>query len=99
MRSHQHIGKLGALVPHEIHRLTVPGVNHWTAQEGSGCVRDPDNFHFVVVHLQLAVKFEGFVRKKQDVPGVIGGTARKRLFWVPTSRGRWRIDWPRTNRG
>jgi hypothetical protein len=27
------------------------------------------------------------------------GTSRKRLFWVPASGGRWRIDWPRTNRG
>ena len=27
------------------------------------------------------------------------GTPRKPLFWVPVSGGRWRIDWPRTNRG
>ena len=27
------------------------------------------------------------------------GTPPKRLFWVPTACGRWRIDWPRTNRG
>jgi len=26
------------------------------------------------------------------------GTPPKRLFWVPTSGERWRIDWPRTNR-
>jgi len=26
------------------------------------------------------------------------GTPPKRLFWVPVSGGRWRIDWPRTNR-
>ena len=26
------------------------------------------------------------------------GTPRKRLFWVPVPGGRWRIDWPRTNR-
>jgi len=26
-------------------------------------------------------------------------TAPKRLFWVPVRGGRWRIDWPRTNRG
>ena len=25
------------------------------------------------------------------------GTPLKKLFWVPTSGGRWRIDWPRTN--
>jgi hypothetical protein len=27
------------------------------------------------------------------------GTPPKRLFWVPVAGGRWRIDWPRTNRG
>jgi hypothetical protein len=27
------------------------------------------------------------------------GTAPKRLFCVPVAGGRWRIDWPRTNRG
>ena len=27
------------------------------------------------------------------------GTPQKRLYWVPTSGGRWRIDWPQTNRG
>ena len=26
------------------------------------------------------------------------GTPPKRLFWVPVTRGRWRIDWQRTNR-
>lgn len=26
------------------------------------------------------------------------GTPTKRLFWVPVAGGRWRIDWPRTNR-
>lgn len=26
------------------------------------------------------------------------GTPPKRLFWAPTSGGRWRIDWPKTNR-
>jgi hypothetical protein len=25
------------------------------------------------------------------------GTPLKRLFWVPMSGGRWRIDWQRTN--
>ena len=25
-------------------------------------------------------------------------TQQKRLFWVPISRGRWRIDWSKTNR-
>jgi hypothetical protein len=27
------------------------------------------------------------------------GTPPKRLYWAATSGGRWRIDWPRTNRG
>lgn len=27
------------------------------------------------------------------------GTPVKRLFWVPVSSGRWRIDWQRTRRG
>ena len=27
------------------------------------------------------------------------GTPPKRLFWAPVPGGRWRIDWPRTNRG
>jgi hypothetical protein len=27
------------------------------------------------------------------------GTPLKKPFWVPISGGRWRIDWPRTNRG
>jgi len=26
------------------------------------------------------------------------GTPPKGLFWLPTSGGRWRIDWPQTNR-
>lgn len=27
------------------------------------------------------------------------GTPPKRLFWAAVAGGRWRIDWPRTNRG
>ena len=27
------------------------------------------------------------------------GTPAKRLFWIKMPGGRWRIDWPRTNRG
>jgi hypothetical protein len=27
------------------------------------------------------------------------GTPMKRLFWVGVRGARWRIDWPRTNRG
>ena len=29
----------------------------------------------------------------------VRGTHPKRLFWLPGAGGRWRIDWPRTNRG
>ena len=29
----------------------------------------------------------------------VRGTPPKRLFWVLVAGGRWRIDWPRTNRG
>ena len=58
-------------MPHEIHRLTVACVNHWIAQEGSGCVRDPDDLDLVVVHLQFAVEFQWFAREKQNVAGVI----------------------------
>ena len=27
------------------------------------------------------------------------GTPLKKLFWIPVTGGRWRIDWQRTNRG
>ena len=27
------------------------------------------------------------------------GTPYKKLFWAPAGKERWRIDWPRTNRG
>jgi len=27
------------------------------------------------------------------------GTPMKTLFWLPATDGKWRIDWPRTNRG
>ena len=29
----------------------------------------------------------------------IRGTPKKRLFWIATSAGRWRIDWPRNQSG
>ncbi len=29
----------------------------------------------------------------------VRGTPPKQLFWLPMRDGRWRIDWPRTNRG
>ena len=41
----------------------------------------------------------GFYERTAALYHHVQGTAPKRLFWVPTAGGRWRIDWPRTNRG
>ena len=41
----------------------------------------------------------GFYERAAALYHHVRGTAQKRLFWVPVSGGRWRIDWPRTNRG
>jgi hypothetical protein len=41
----------------------------------------------------------GFYERAAAIYHHARGTAPKRLFWVPVSGGRWRIDWPRTNRG
>jgi hypothetical protein len=41
----------------------------------------------------------GFYERAAALYHQARGTSRKRLFWAPTSSGRWRIDWPRTNRG
>ncbi len=42
----------------------------------------------------------GFYERAGAIYHHARGTAPKRLFWVPISGGRWRIDWlPRTNRG
>jgi hypothetical protein len=40
----------------------------------------------------------GFYERTGALYHHVRGTPPKRLFWVPVSRGRWRIDWPRTNR-
>jgi len=49
----------------------------------------PDSWHTRGFYERTAALYRHHVR----------GTAPKRLFWVPTAGGRWRIDWPRTNRG
>jgi hypothetical protein len=41
----------------------------------------------------------GFYERAAALYHCARGTPPKRLFWAPTSSGRWRIDWPRTNRG
>jgi len=41
----------------------------------------------------------GFYERAAVLYHYARGTPPKRLFWVPVSGGRWRIDWPRTNRG
>jgi hypothetical protein len=40
----------------------------------------------------------GFYERAGAIYHCARGTPPKKLFWVPTSGGRWRIDWPRTNR-
>jgi hypothetical protein len=41
----------------------------------------------------------GFYQRAAALYHCARATPPKRLFWVPTAGGRWRIDWPRTNRG
>jgi len=41
----------------------------------------------------------GFYERTAALYHHAGGTPKKRLFWAPVTGGRWRIDWPRTNRG
>jgi hypothetical protein len=41
----------------------------------------------------------GFYERAGALYHFARGTPQKRLFWVPVSGGRWRIDWPKTNRG
>jgi hypothetical protein len=40
----------------------------------------------------------GFYERAAALYHYARDTAPKRLFWVPVTGGRWRIDWPRTNR-
>jgi hypothetical protein len=41
----------------------------------------------------------GFYERAAALYHLARGTPPKRLFWVPAAGSRWRIDWPRTNRG
>ena len=41
----------------------------------------------------------GFYERAGALYHGVRGTVPKRLFWSPVARGRWRIIWPRTNRG
>jgi hypothetical protein len=41
----------------------------------------------------------GFYERTAVLYHYVRGTPPKRLFWAPVAGGRWRIDWPRTNRG
>jgi hypothetical protein len=41
----------------------------------------------------------GFYERTAALYHLARGTPPKRLFWVAVPGGRWRIDWPRTNRG
>ena len=50
--------------------------------------RFPDSWHT-----------RGFYERTATLYHYARDTAPKRLFWAPVSGGRWRIDWPRTNRG
>jgi hypothetical protein len=41
----------------------------------------------------------GFYERAAALYHYARGTPLKKLVWVPVAGGRWRIDWPRTNRG
>jgi hypothetical protein len=41
----------------------------------------------------------GFYERTAQLYHHARGTPPKALFWIPVTSGRWRIDWPRTNRG
>jgi hypothetical protein len=41
----------------------------------------------------------GFYERTAALYHHVRGTPAKRLFWLRAPGGRWRIDWPRTNRG
>ena len=49
--------------------------------------RFPDSWHT-----------RGFYERTAALYHHARGTPQKRLFWVPMSGGRWRIDWPKMNR-
>ena len=41
----------------------------------------------------------GFYERAATLYHHARGTPLKKLFWIPMTGGRWRIDWQRTNRG
>jgi len=41
----------------------------------------------------------GFYERAAPLYHHARGTPLKKLFWIPMTGGRWRIDWQRTNRG
>jgi hypothetical protein len=50
--------------------------------------RFPDSWHT-----------RGFYERAATLYHYARETPPKKLFWAPVAGGRWRIDWPRTNRG
>ena len=57
--------------------------------------------HLDFQHFKFADSWHtrGFYERAAALYHHARGTVPKRLFWVPIKGGRWRIDWPRTNRG
>ena len=41
----------------------------------------------------------GFYERVGALYHCVRGTVPKNLFWTPVAQGRWRINWPMTNRG
>src|SRR5207247_3348113 len=54
---------------------------------------------FSAVQISRFMAYSRLLRASRRVYHHARDTAPKRLFWVPVAGGRWRIDWPRTNRG
>lgn len=53
---------------------------------------------FQLFHLPDSWHTRGFYERAAALYHHARGTPRKRLFWVPIGRERWRIDWQRTTR-
>ena len=84
-----------------------PGVDAYCREERDHFFRDVFSTlcHEYCHHLDFQLfKFadswrtRGFYERAAALYDHARGTAPKRLFWVPIKGGRWRIDWPRTNR-
>lgn len=54
---------------------------------------------FQLFHFPDSWHTRGFYERAGVLYHHARGTPQKRLVWAPTAKGRWRIDWPRTNRG